>query len=182
MKSIASLAASLLAILALQPVAGASTYALLGFGPKAGVGGDLGDAYDGDTRTARFGLGQRIGPVALEGSMFGADLIAPGGRESTTFSLGLDLKGYVSLVGPLELFGKGGLNHTWLVGDDYSGSGWDLGAGVQFTLDLPVGYAAVWVDYTYQNTGLSSDADSAPASSDIDGSLNMVMVGGSLGL
>lgn len=182
MRSIASLTFALLALAAAAPAAHASSYALLGIGPKAGVGGDLGDVADGDTRTLRFGLGQRIGPVALEGSIFGADLVGNGGRgfsdgrEFASLSLGLDLKGFFTVVGPIELFGKAGLNQTWISGNDLEGTGWDLGAGVQFVLDLPVGYAAVWADFTHQRMGLSDDAV------DVDGSFNMVMVGGSLGL
>ncbi len=80
------------------------------------------------------------------------------------------------MLGPIEIFGKAGLNYTWVNGNDYSGSGWDLGGGAQFVLEMPLGYAAVWVDYTYQNLGLSDDRR------DVDGSLNMIMVGASLGM
>ncbi|HTE55693.1 MAG TPA: outer membrane beta-barrel protein [Kofleriaceae bacterium] len=182
MKRIASLALALLGLAAAAPAAHASSYALLGFGPKAGTGGDLGDSANGDTRTLRAGLGQRIGPVGLEGSLFGADLIGTGGRtfndgrEFWTLSAGLDLKGFFTIVGPIELFGKAGINHTWVQGNELSGTGWDVGAGVQFVLDLPLGYAAVWADFTYQDLGLSDD------NIDVDGSLNMVMVGASIGL
>jgi hypothetical protein len=61
-------------------------------------------------------------------------------------------------------------------GNDYSGVGWDLGLGGQFVFDMPLGYAAVWVDYTYQRLGLSDDRR------DLDGSLDMFMVGASIGL
>jgi hypothetical protein len=182
MKPIASLALALLGLAAAAPAAHASSYALLGIGPKAGTGGDLGDSADGDSRSARFGLGQRIGPVALEGSIFGADLIGSGGRgfaagrEYWTLSLGLDLKAFFTIVGPIELFGKAGLNQTWVQGNDLDGTGWDLGAGAQFVLDMPLGYAAIWADFTHQSMGLGDGAR------DFDGSLNMLMVGVSLGL
>lgn len=182
MKRIASLLLALLALAGAAGAAHASSYALLGLGPKAGVGGDLGDHVDGDTRTLRFGLGQRIGPVALEGSMFGADLLGNGGagfadgREYWTLSLGVDLKGFFTVVGPIELFGKLGLNQTWVQGNEMEGTGWDAGVGAQFVLDLPLGYAAVWADFTHQRLGLSDDVR------DVDGSINMVMVGASLGL
>jgi hypothetical protein len=181
-KSIASLTLALAALAAAPAAAGAGTYALVGLGPKAGVGGDLDDAVDGDSRTLRFGLGQRIDPVALEASIFGADLVGTGngfaaGREFATLSLGLDLKAFFSLLGPIELFGKVGLNQTWIMGNDYEGAGWDVGGGAQFTLDLPLGYAAVWVELTHQSLSLS--VDGRP---DRDGSLNMLMIGGSLGI
>jgi len=182
MKRIAYLAIALVALTAAAPAAHASSYFLLGIGPKPGAGGDLGDAVDGDSRSARFGAGQRIGPVGLEGSVFGADLTGQGnrgfalGREYSTLSVAGDLKGFFPVLGPIELFGKVGLNYTWVNGNDYSGTGWDLGAGAQFVLDLPLGYAAVWADFTYQDLGLSDETR------DIDGSLNLVMVGVSLGL
>ncbi len=184
MKSIASLALALLGLSAAAPAAHASSYALLGIGPKAGVNGDLGNNVDGDTRALRFGLGQRIGPVALEGSLFGADLIGTGGNsfavdhEFSTLSFGLDLKGFISVLGPVELFGKAGLNQTWIMGEgnDMNGPGWDLGAGAQFVLDVEFGYAAIWADFTHQRVGLS-DGDR-----DVDGGINMIMVGASLGL
>ncbi len=183
MKRIACLALVLVGLAVAAPAAHASSYFLLGIGPRPGAGGDLGNAVDGDTRTARFGAGQRIGPIGLEGSVFGADLVGTGGgggfalgREYSTLSVAADLKGFFPVLGPIEIFGKAGLNYTWVNGNDYSGSGWDLGGGAQFVLELPLGYAAVWVDYTYQNLGLSDDTR------DIDGSLNMVMVGVSLGL
>jgi hypothetical protein len=183
MKRLAYLALIVAGVAMAAPAAHASSYFLLGIGPKPGAGGDLGDAVDGDTRTARFGAGQRVGPIGLEGSVFGADLVGTGsgdgfatGREYSTLSVAADLKGFFPVLGPIEIFGKAGLNYTWVNGNDMSGSGWDLGGGAQFVLEMPVGYAAVWADYTYQNLGLSDDRR------DVDGSLNMVMVGVSLGL
>jgi hypothetical protein len=182
MKRFASLALVLVGVAAAAPAAHASSYFLLGIGPKPGVGGDLGDSADGDTRVARFGVGQRIGPIGLEGSLFGSDLVGQGGngfaagREYSTLSIAGDLRGFFPILGPLEITGKAGLNYNWVNGNDYSGTGWDLGFGAQFVLDMPLGYAAIWADYTYQNLGLSDDRR------DLDGSLNMVMVGVSLGL
>lgn len=182
MKRIACLAVLVAGVAAAAPAAHASSYFLFGIGPKAGAGGDLGDAVNGDTRTARFGVGQRVGPIGLEGSVFGADLVGAGNqnfglrREYNTLSTALDLKGFFPVLGPIEIFGKAGLNYTWVNGNDYSGSGWDLGGGAQFVLEMPLGYAAVWVDYTYQNLGLSDDQR------DVNGSLNMIMFGASLGM
>jgi hypothetical protein len=182
MMRIASLALVVLGVAVAAPVAHADSYILFGIGPKAGVGGDLGDVADGDTRSARLGFGQRVGPIGLEVSGFGADLVGSGGRgfalgrEYSTLSFAADLKGFFTLMGPLELFGKAGLNYTTVNGNDYTGTGFDLGGGGQFVFDMPVGYAALWVDYTYQHLGLSDDTR------DISGSLNMLMVGVSFGL
>jgi hypothetical protein len=182
MKRIACLALLVAGVAIAAPAAHASSYFLLGIGPKAGAGGRLGDAVDGDSRALRFGVGQRVGPIGLEGSVFGADLVGNGNgnfalrREYSTLSAAADLKGFFPVLGPIEIFGKAGLNYTWVNGNDYSGAGWDLGFGAQFVLEMPLGYAAVWADYTYQNLGLSDDQR------DIDGSLDMLMVGISLGM
>lgn len=182
MKSIASLALALLGLAAAAPAAHASSYALLGIGPKAGTGGELGDVANGDTRNLRLGLGQRIGPVGLEGTIFGADLLGTGGngfqagREYWTLSLGLDLRGFFTLVGPIELTGKLGINQTWVQGNELEGTGWDFGIGAQFVLDMPLGYAAVWAELTQQRLSLSDDAR------DVDGNINMALVGVSVGL
>lgn len=182
MKRIAFLGLALFGLVAAAPAAHASSYFTLGIGPKAGTGGDLGESANGDTRTLRGGLGQRIGPVGLEGTLFGGDLIGTGGRgfasgrEYWTLSGGLDLKGFFTVVGPIELFGKLGINHTWVQGNELSGTGWDAGVGAQFVLDLPLGYAAVWADFTHHRLGLSDDTR------DVDGSMSFFMVGASIGL
>lgn len=182
MKRIACLAVLVAGVAIVAPAAHANSYVLFGIGPSAGAGGGLGDLVDGDTRAARFGLGQRVGPVGLEASLFGADLVGVAGygfargNEYSTLSAAADLKGFFPVLGPIEIFGKAGLNYTWVNGNDYSGAGWDLGAGAQFVLDFPAGYAAVWADYTYQRLNLSDDTR------EVDGSLNMVMIGISLGM
>jgi hypothetical protein len=43
-------------------------------------------------------------------------------------------------------------------------------------LDLEVGYAAVWADFTHQRVGLGD------GTRDVDGGINMVMLGASIGL
>jgi hypothetical protein len=182
MNRIASLALVLVGVAVAAPAAHASSYFLLGIGPKPGAGGDFGQVVDGDSRTLRAGFGQRIGPIGFELSGFGADLIGTGGRgfaedrEYSTLTAAGDLRGFFPVLGPLEVTGKAGLNYTWVNGNDLSGVGWDLGVGGQFVFELPLGYAAVWVDYTYQRVDLSDDVR------DIDGSLDIVMVGASIGL
>jgi Outer membrane protein beta-barrel domain len=165
----------------------AGGYVSAGMGGGAGLGGSLDQQFNaGDHSSGRFALGQRLGPVALEASLFGAGLdgatpyVGIGG-DYNTLSLGVDLKYYLGLAGPLELYGKGGLNNTWLNGagpqSDYDGRGWDLGGGLQFTLDLPITMAAVWLDYTHQDLALH-DGPKMP----IDGSLDMLSLGVSIGL
>jgi hypothetical protein len=180
MKSLASagpLAIATLVTLAAAPVASAGGYVSLGIGDGADLHGDLGARYttDGDTSLGRLAVGQRTGPFAIEASLFGTDLRSAGG-DTRTLSLGVDVKYFHKLGGGFELFGRGGLNKTWL--DDHAGRGKLLGAGVQyrFTTGL-LGEAAVFADLSRQFLELHDEA--APA---IDGEIDMLQFGLSVGL
>lgn len=157
-------------------------YVAIGAGPGAGLGGNMDNNFQtDDSMNARLSVGQRIGPVALEASLFGAGMVgrndfAGVGREYDTLSLGVDLKYLIGLVGPLEVYPKIGVNKTWLTGGrealDYDGVGWDLGAGLQFSFDT----IGVWLDFTHQRTDLRDDNRSLP-NRPLDGKLNMVALG-----
>jgi hypothetical protein len=158
-----------------------------GIGGGAGLDGNIATSFQtDDSNSARFSLGQRIGPVALEASLFGAGLVGRQqfvgyGSEYDTLSLGVDLKYYFSLVGPLELYPKIGINKTWLLEPsdsqhDYDGTGWDIGGGVQFTFDTAASMVAIWLDYTQQRTDLRD-----PGKRDLDGRVSMLTLGLSVG-
>ena len=162
-------------------------YVSAGVGGGAGLDGQLENTFTTDeARSGRFSLGQRIGPVALEVSLLGAEMFGQnayvGMREQyTALTAGVDLKYYVGLTGPLELYGKAGLNKTWLMepagsSHDYDGRGWDLGAGLQFTIDTPAAMAAIWLDFTHLRTDLRDGESRA-----LDGQMNMLTLGLSLG-
>lgn len=163
-------------------------YVSAGIGSGAGLGGQLSESFQTeDNRSARFSLGQRVGPVAVEASLFGAGMVGESqmvgvGADYDTLSVGVDLKYYFTLAGPLELYPKAGLNKTWLLeptgaSSDYDGTGWDLGGGLQFTFDSPVAMAALWLDFTHQRTDLRDS--SRP---DLDGQVSMLTLGLSLGI
>ncbi|HEU5060095.1 MAG TPA: outer membrane beta-barrel protein [Kofleriaceae bacterium] len=157
-------------------------YVGAGLGPGAGLAGNISTAFDtDDSMNARLAIGQRLGPVALEASLFGAGMIgrndfAGPGREYDTVSLGVDLKYLIGILAtPLEIYPKIGLNRTWLTGGrdtlDYDGWGWDLGAGAQLDFDR----IAVWLDFTHQRTNLRSDNDAYTRH--LDGRLNLLALG-----
>lgn len=158
-----------------------------GLGGGAGLDGNIStEFHTEDSNSARFSLGQRVGPVALEASLYGAGMIgrdswAGNGAEYDTLSLGVDLKYFFGVAGPLELYPKIGLNKTWLMEPsgsrhDYEGTGWDLGAGVQFTFDTPSTMVAAWLDYTHQRTDLRDGTKR-----DLDGQVGMLTLGVSVG-
>ena len=189
MKHLVPTSVLVLGLICAAPAARAGgAYISAGLGNGAGLSGSLDQNFDAkDTSSGRLSLGQRVGPVALEASLFGSDLVGQTrmvgvGGDYSTLSVGVDLKYYVGLVGPLELYGKGGLNKTWLQAPgnmrlNYDGRGWDLGGGLQFTIDLPVTMAAVWLDYTHQSTDLRDPARTRS----LDGGLDMVSLGVSIG-
>src|SRR5690606_15763370 len=179
----AALAVALSAPLAAHAGGG---YISAGMGGGAGLDGELGTFFTTeDSGSARLSLGQRIGPVALEASLFGAGLVGQRAyvgmdAEYDTLTAGVDLKYYIGLTGPLEIYGKAGLNKTWLmepdgVQHDYDGRGWDLGGGVQFTIDTPMAMAAVWLDFTHLRTELREEGRRR-----LDGRMNMLTLGVSL--
>jgi len=153
-----------------------------GAGPGAGLGGNLATPFrTDDSLNAHVAIGQRIEPLAIEASLFGAGLVGRGdfageGREYDTVSLGVDLKYFIGLVGPLEIYPKIGLNRTWLTGGrdqyDYDGWGWDLGAGLLYSFDV----VGVYLDFTHQRTSLTDDNRALP-NRNLDGHLNMLSLG-----
>ena len=142
-------------------IANADSYIGASYGVKAPLAGSVGDQFStADARNARLILGQRIGNIALEGSLFGTELFR-GQEKNHTLSLGLDLKYHFPLLLALGAYGKVGVHRTWLQADDdildsYSGNSYALGGGLDFTFTVDT----LFVDYTHQNLNLKSDRSS----------------------
>lgn len=161
-------------------------YISAGIGAEADLGGTLDEHFSTEnTSSGRIAIGERFGAVALEASLFGTSLNGQsqlaGSGEYSTVSMGIDLKYHIPISGSFEAFVKAGLNKTWLASaadtmSEYSGRGKELGAGVQYRLKLPITQAAIWLDYTLQDTELRSDNDRP-----LDGSVEMWTLGVSLG-
>lgn len=186
---IASSALALPLLLAASP-AQAGGYMGIGIGSQGELDGEISKHFttDGQSDTSRIILGQRFGALAMEASLFGSQLQGNGGFTGTsdfaTVSVGVDLKYYVGIAGGFEGYGKVGLNKTWLTGPategmDFQGRGTEIGAGLQYTMNLPLTQVGLWLDYTIQNTELR-DLDMGP-SSNLDGELRMMNLGVSVG-
>jgi len=166
----------------------ADGYIGVGLGSGSELEGDISSHFttDDQTSSSRILVGQRFGSLAVEGSVFGSQLRGASSMTGTgdfaTISLGVDLKYYIGLFGALEAYGKIGLNRTWLSGPaatedwNYQGHGQALGAGLQYTVNLPLTEVGLWLDYTAQQTELR-DGPNQP----LDGTLSMVNLGVSLG-
>jgi len=161
-------------------VANAESYVSLGTG-NSSLGGELGASVnDSEASTLRLGIGQRFGAIALEANVAGTDFgenAATGQDAGGTTTLGVDLKYHFGLVGPLEGYGKIGLNKTWLrsAQADHVGTGRNLGIGLQWRFRLPITSAALWADYTHHTTDLRGDGRP------LDGSVGTAMIGASIG-
>jgi hypothetical protein len=176
-----------LAAAALASPARAGGYVSAGLGGGASLEGSLARNFDStDHDSGRISLGHRLGPVAVEASYFGAGMTGVNQFTSrdgwSTRTLGVDLKFHIGIIGPLETYLKLGLNKTWLDAPDsrdleFSGRGWDVGAGLQYNFDLIAAGTAIWLDYTHQDTELRDaevrDADRRR----LDGSLGLLSLG-----
>lgn len=182
-----ALSATAALVLGISSSAHAGGYLAVGVGSDADIEGDLGSMYNAQgSDAARLAIGQRTGPVAIEASIFGTGLNSVSGAEGdfSAISLGVDVKYFFSLTGPLEAYGRGGLNKTWLGADhgvdgaDLEGRGYSLGAGLQYSFRwLPLGEAAVWLDYSLQSLRLHDSNLAA-----VDGNVKLLTVGLSIGL
>lgn len=183
-------ALSTLAVAGLASPAHAGGYISVGIGADAGLAGDMATHFTADHDDAgsgRIAIGQRVGNIAVEASLYGAALQSTtglgDGADYATATAGVALKYYIPLSGRLEGYGKGGLDKTWLVADGdmrasgYAGRGYNFGGGIQFTFETGLlGSAAVWLDYTHQEFELREDG-----MRDLDGGTRLLTLGVSLG-
>ena len=170
-------------MLAAPSLAHADTYVLAGIGKVPDVGGDFDKLFGGEDRSsAKLGVGYRFGKIAIEGSVFGANLTNRNAQpiEYGTTSMGAEVKYFIPITGNLEGAVHGGLHKTWFGTErgasTHDGTGTLLGLGLQYGFRLPIGSAAVWLDYTRQGMKLQSQ------SYDISGSVGTMMLGLSIGI
>jgi hypothetical protein len=169
-----------------QPARADGGYIGFGFG-GARLGGDLDRSFDTDREIGgRIIGGLRWGDTALEVSFFGTDLHPADGGSGTsgsTLCLGVGLKQYVPLTERVSIYGRAGLDYTWLVGvggggPDYRGRGYDLGTGVQLDWRWSLGSGrikevgvATWLDGGIQRMRLETSGRK-PAYSEV-GAVNV---------
>lgn len=146
----------------------AGTYVGLGIGTAASGSAERSDgidmgSVDGYERSGRLLLGSRLGKLSIEGqgSRFNARLSTQTNDYEAT-QLGVGLKLGIPIGNSFEIFGRGGVQRTWLSSQDDStmdavGNGWLAGAGVEYRLDLGVTAASLFLDYQRSSTGLTSE-------------------------
>jgi hypothetical protein len=161
--------------------ASAEAYLGLGIGTTASVGGDM-TSFQGDgSRSGRLILGSRFGRFSVEGNGTRFGLIG----NSVAYQadqLAAALKYSFPLGNNFEVFGRGGLERTWLSTDamtrqNFAGNGYLLGAGFEYRLDLAVAAGSIFVDYTRTATGFSGDSADASRMPTLDGTASMWTLG-----
>jgi hypothetical protein len=166
MKSLALASASvagLLAITITDPgTARADGYVAVGVGTAADTGGS--DGFSGDEGlSGRLMLGQRISLLSLEAGVsgYGVEGMSPG-ADYDAIALGAGLKLNLPIVLGLEVFGRLGIERTWLEAseggmNDFSGNGYVAGAGVEYMIPLGITDASLWLDWTRHGAELDDD-------------------------
>ncbi len=105
-------------------------------------------------------LGTRFGYFAIEGQAARFDMMFASSTYETT-QLGVGLKGSLPLGNNFEVFGKGGVQRTWLNNAgtlyDVAGNGWFLGLGVEYRLNLGITGASVFMDYQHSSSTVTND-------------------------
>jgi hypothetical protein len=148
-----------LAILATGPVASAGTYIGLGVGTAPSVGNDSIPGAGAETRSYRGLLGYSFGHLAIETELNHFDSALNTESYGWTM-LGVGLKYGIPLGYGFDVYGRAGLQRTWLSADDSTrgiyagaGDGLYLGVGVELRV-LPM--ASVFVDYERQSATIDA--------------------------
>jgi hypothetical protein len=174
MKCLTVTAAALAISVTVPAVARADGYVAVGVGSGGSVSD--GDAFSSDQRlSGRLMIGQRISLLSVEAGVsgYGLEGMSPG-TQWDAVALGAGLKLNLPIVLGLEIFGRGGVERTWLEADgagmaDYAGNGTVFGAGLEYGFDLVVTDASLWLDWTRHDADLDADGDapSRDATTDI---------------
>jgi len=142
--------------------ASANTYLGLGIGTDASPSGDLSMQTSDGNRSGRLMLGTRFGHLSIEGAGSRYGLLR-GSLPYQGTQLAAALKYSLPLGNNFEVFGRGGVERTWLnpenTAADWAGNGWLLGGGFEYRLDLGVTAASVFVDYEHSDTNLVNQND-----------------------
>ncbi len=155
-------------ILAAAAPAAAGPFLGLGLGTVPTLR-DEGQGLTADSRSGRLELGHRfLNLVAVEGAVGGFQLADRAGAEYDAITFSGGGRVFLPLSGPLALFGRAGVEHTWVRAqtmDDYRGNGTYVGLGAELRLALPLGETSVWVDYSLHRATLDNGAAELDAGS-----------------
>jgi hypothetical protein len=161
MKFFVPAAAALAISVTVPALAHADGYVAVGVGTAADTGSS---DFAGDERlSGRLMLGQRISLLSVEAGVsgYGMEGMAPG-TDFDAVALGAGLKLNIPIVLGFEIFGRAGIERTWLEAsdddmNDFSGNGYMAGAGVEYQLPLGVTDLSLWADWTRHGAELDDN-------------------------
>lgn len=147
-------------------IASAGTYLGLGIGTAPAVNSEVPAMVETSGRSGRL-----LGGYSFNGFKFGRlSIEANAGRNDVYISkveyastmLSIGGKFNYPLGSNFEVFGRGGLQHTWLTTDctdrnQADGGGLFVGAGFEYRLNVVATAASIFVDYQYASTGFEDD-------------------------
>jgi opacity protein-like surface antigen len=146
-------------VAAAASTASAGPYLGLGIGTSASVDSDRWMFSSDGNRTGRLFGGQTWGRFSVEGQGTRYSFFSGSAPYDAT-SLAVAAKYSFPLGDDFEVFGRGGLQHTWLNTDtnqaDVDGNGLLLGAGFEYRLKLSIGAGSLFVDYQYDHTSFDA--------------------------
>ncbi len=139
-------------------VASAGTYLGLGIGSGIQPSGD--GSFSSSDRTGKLLVGYSFGQIAVEAAAQRGSIVDNGGNGFDLTQLSLTGKYSLPISDGFEAFGRGGLERTTLgsqqgVVSDMAGSGFLVGAGIEYKLKLPVTSASIFLDYNFARTSIN---------------------------
>jgi opacity protein-like surface antigen len=139
--------------------ASAGGYLGLALGTQPAVNDEFQQTAQPSDRSFRALGGVRFGNVSIEGAVNDFGVITGRGDQSV-IQLSAALKLGLPLGNGFEAFGRAGIERTWLNLDDdrydYTGNGFQLGAGFEYRFSLGVTGASLFVDYTIHHATLEN--------------------------
>jgi len=164
-------ATMLRSVLALAVVAATGSAASAGVYLGLGIGTALDESssktmpVQGNGRSGKLIAGYRFGRLSVEaGAARSGVLVDQLTYPGSSTQLSAALKYSLPLGDNFEVFGRGGLEHTWLNLDDAShnadnadGTGWLLGAGFEYRISGVLAGGSVFVDYEHVDTSFANN-------------------------
>jgi opacity protein-like surface antigen len=148
-------AAAAASLLATPATAAAGGYLSVGLGGSPSFNDELEGRFSGEGHSsARVMVGQRFGRLALEAGLGGYGLHGIAGDtadvvDGRAVTASVSAKLHIPLGERLTGYVRGGLGRTWVSSDsamELEGDGYHGGVGIEYSLDLALTQASVWVE------------------------------------
>jgi hypothetical protein len=151
------------AALVLAPAAahaGTGGFAAIGIGLPVSTGGDLSD-WGADGKAGSLFVGQHLNKwVGVEAGLSVYGLSSPNGNGITNIGLAAAGRFQYPVTPVIAPFVRLGIEKTWMDrgrAEDFSGTGWMAGLGVEYKLNLSFTQGGVWAEYLHHDATFVND-------------------------